>query len=131
MLKKLSRTLLTAGAAGVTLAATLIGSTLPAEAASGGGCNGWAVRACVSVRNGDVIADGYLNSVPSGCYRVSVALIDGGYNTITSSGTGCYSGWLGNAPSVVYPGHGTYYGRVRVWDRNNNIIAEQVSPAQY
>ncbi|MFF5205780.1 hypothetical protein [Streptosporangium sp. NPDC000396] len=130
-MKSKRRTLATLGATGAILAATFAATATPAHAAGGGGCNGWAVRACISVNgSGNVVADGYLNSVPSGCHHVTIALVDRNLATIKSAGTTCHTGWLGSQADLFRSGQ-TYYSRVRVWNSSNGVIAETVSPAQY
>ncbi|MEV8632285.1 hypothetical protein AB0395_11580 [Streptosporangium sp. NPDC051023] len=127
-MKKLYRVLVTLGATGAALATF---TATPANAAGGGGCNGATVRACISVvSSGNVVADGYLNSIPSGCHHVSVALVDRNLSTIRSTSVSCHTGWLGSQ-SEWYSSGQTYYSRVRVWNSGGGVIAENISPAQW
>ncbi|GLW99998.1 hypothetical protein [Microtetraspora sp. NBRC 16547] len=119
-------TAMTVGIAGIAV------STLatPALAVSGGGCNGSAVRACVSVNNlKNVVADGYLNTVPSGCSRTSVSVRSNG-STVQSTGGGCSLGRI-TAVSTPYIAGRTYTSMVRVFNKSGGIITEVISPNQY
>ncbi|WP_433251961.1 hypothetical protein ACQPYK_06935 [Streptosporangium sp. CA-135522] len=127
-MKNQRRTIATLFATGATLAAAFTATAAPAHAA--GGCNGSTVRACISVNgSGNVVADGYLNGIPSGCSRVSIALTDRNLGTIRSTSVSCHTGWLG-AQADWYDSSQKYYSRIRVWNSGGSIIAESISPVQ-